>query len=724
MKTVPALYENKNSDSSGEDSTCPCFGKSKLKGNFVSKKKRKSFKNKRGKKVSSLKKSQKITETLSETDITMGKMSKESNATPSDVGEKILAKGDPGMGKTTWCKKVAYDWVKGLFQTFSIVFFVFLKLVKLGAAIENIIIEQNPYMKGLKITKRKLESVLETFGNRCLLILDGLDEHALGMNKDVLGIIRGEKLLSCNIIVTSRSHSIKEIEKYFPVILRVEGFTYEKAKRFASKILNDEKSIQAILRFKPTDFIRIYIYYNDDDDPIYRCPILLSFLCLLVREDAIDLSTTDMHVGEIYLRMVRCLYKKFTIRKSISFERSEFNRITMLIGKLAYETLLSGNPLLQKSRVLAEVGEDAFDYGLLIGHEDAHRLIRDITADIFITFPQRSLQEFLRAFFFIRILDENSEFTPSDNYISIFLINPLFLQFCLWLLKSDKKHKNLKNASVVYECLIDNCTDVMNHLFLNTRYITRTYPVFDISSALMNNDNLLLSFFRDILAKCDKVRHIIVESATVLKWMLITSTVKTAKIIEYHDHKIELRYSKQVCVESKRLSSSDVSVRSDTDFKTLHHKCRHPIESPTVSSGYYHLTHLVTGKSYDDKYELSEVVKRGGLQDLTHLCIEENNCVECVFYFLFQSVLPKLKHLDLSGTFLEGSDLNALCLACNAEEKILPHLSSLRLELIDVRTNHFFVLSWLNLNESYLYLCEPRLTDKDDCLWVGMDLLL
>ena len=59
----------------------------------------------------------------------------------------------------------------------------------------------------------------------------------------------------------------------------------------------------------------------------------------------------------------------------------------MSIGKLALKTLLSGDPLLQRSEVIKEVGPDAFDYGLLIGHEDAHMLIKDETADIFVTFP-------------------------------------------------------------------------------------------------------------------------------------------------------------------------------------------------------------------------------------------------------------------------------------------------------------------------------------------------
>ena len=59
----------------------------------------------------------------------------------------------------------------------SIVFFVFLKLVRPGDAIENIIIDQNPSLEGLCISRQKLENIFETFGNRCLFILDGLDEH-------------------------------------------------------------------------------------------------------------------------------------------------------------------------------------------------------------------------------------------------------------------------------------------------------------------------------------------------------------------------------------------------------------------------------------------------------------------------------------------------------------------------------------------------------------------
>ena len=92
--------------------------------------------------------------------------------------------------------------------------------------------------------------------------------------------------------------------------------------------------------------------------------------------------------------MIRCLFIKFTIRKSRDFEKSEFTKVLKLVGELALHTLLSQNPLLKRSQVIQIVGIDAFDYGLLIGHEDLHRLLQDVTADVWVTFPHRSNQEF------------------------------------------------------------------------------------------------------------------------------------------------------------------------------------------------------------------------------------------------------------------------------------------------------------------------------------------
>ena len=109
-----------------------------------------------------------------------------------DEGERILLKGAPGTGKTTLMKKITHDWMKGDFNDVSIVFFIFLKFVKRDETIENVIIKQTPTLTGKKVKPDKVRRILEKFGPRCLLVLDGLDENALGKNEDVSYYHRGK----------------------------------------------------------------------------------------------------------------------------------------------------------------------------------------------------------------------------------------------------------------------------------------------------------------------------------------------------------------------------------------------------------------------------------------------------------------------------------------------------------------------------------------------------
>ena len=108
---------------------------------------------------------------------------------------------------------------------FSIVLVIFLKFVQPGEAIEDVILKQNPELEGLGVSVEKLHRILDRFSDRCLLILDGLDEHGLGQNEDVLKIIRDQKLLDCRIIVSSRPHSIRAIELHFRLWLELKVLT-------------------------------------------------------------------------------------------------------------------------------------------------------------------------------------------------------------------------------------------------------------------------------------------------------------------------------------------------------------------------------------------------------------------------------------------------------------------------------------------------------------------
>ena len=408
---------------------------------------------------------------------------------------KVLMKADPGMGKTTLGRKISWDWARGEFDKFSIIFFVALKFVKPGDSIENIIMQQNPELEGLSVTQEKLKTLLNRFSNRILVILDGLDEHRLGQNEDVLKIIKNEKLLDCRIVMSSRPYSVNEVEEHFPTIIRVEGFTETEARKFVSNFFTDRKKISQILQFKPSD--------SREDFPVHKCPILLSFLCLLVKENKINLLDKNLTIGDMYLRMVKCLYKKFIIRNGMIFNQGEFVNVLKSVGQFALQTLKTNNPLLQRSEVERIVGNHAFQYGFFTGQED-FRPCTDPTVDICVTFAHRSIEEFFWSFGFLQALDDGksvAEILGSDCEEPIFMVNPLVMQFCLWL-----QREFFGSWGIVYDKLVTYAAQRIDTHMLDTDTVDQIFPAMGIRKAVRDKDSLKLEFLKQVFEKCEQVR--------------------------------------------------------------------------------------------------------------------------------------------------------------------------------------------------------------------------
>ena len=415
---------------------------------------------------------------------------------------KVLMKADPRMGKTTLRKKITRDWAIGVFKKFSIVFFVSLKFVKPGDPIEKAIMQQNPELEGLHITQQKLRTLLSRYSNRILIILDGLDEHSLGQNEDVLKIINNQKLLGCGIVVSSRPHYVNEVEQHFPTIIRVDGFTENEASKFVSKFFAGQKKINQtkiaqILQFKPSD--------SREHSPVHKCPILLSFLCLLVKEDEVGLLDRNLAIGDLYFRMVKCLYTKFTVRKGIKYEETVFHQVLISVGKLALQTLKLGNPLIPIEDIVGTAGEFAFEYGLFAGHEDVNPST-DPAPGICVTYAHRSLEEFFGSFGFLQALNDGKnveDILGSDCEEPIFLVNPLVFTFCLWLLTKEF----FGSQRVVYDQLVTYTAKQIDFYMLDTNVIEKMYPTMNIREAVANKNNMKLEFFRNVFEKCENVRH-------------------------------------------------------------------------------------------------------------------------------------------------------------------------------------------------------------------------
>ena len=672
--------------------------------------------------------------------------------------KKILFKGDPGRGKTTLSKKIAWDWAKGLFTSVSIIFFVFLKLVKPGDVIENVNIKQTPALQGLHVTKEKIASIFETFGDHCLLIFDGLDEYAFGQNEDVLKIIKDAKWLRSNVVITSRPHNTNLIEGHCDTIVSVEGFTRTEAEKFASRVVLDQGKVKHILDFNPNRF--------NERQYLHNIPILLSFLCVLVREDGIDLSDSSISIGEIYWKMVRCLYKKFILRKGKKFERNSFVNVLKSLGKLALETLFK-SPFFQRSQVVEAVGEEAFDYGILIGHED-FRLIKDETADILITFPHRSLHEFLGAFYFVLALNTETDMQNFNNASKEFVTNPLFHQFCLWFLDCRQLSEICPswNRQHVYELLASYAAAQINHVKMDLKDTMGRFPAFEV--ALKDQNQKALVMLGKVLAKCDKVRDLGLgfrhpAGQTLSSLGPLFKLLRSIQIPEIKSSlevrvRIAPNYRKEIWHRANELKDCHINpgndlnviVRGQRDvsgmsvladiYKVCKQWKRSPfvyINLPNETKGQFELSELLNGTTKGlhlyGRWKivchneiqlcpmlthlslnrlcfrhisngLSEALKNSKFPQLSHLSL--NRCLTGTkgsLSSLFQSKCSSLKHLNLSSCKLEEEDLRFLhSVNTDTDSCVLPNLSSLVLTVWMVESGSLSILfqnPWTKLME-------------------------
>ena len=131
---------------------------------------------------------------------------------------------------------------------------------------ENMIIEQTPVLEGLGITPKKMKGILETFGPKCLIILDGLDKIDIKNNEEIFEVLKGQRFLHCNFIVTSRPGRTTDVEEHFDTMIQVQGFTEKQAEIYVCRCLEKSGNVQRNLTFSFRKFhsLEIHVFLSND----------------------------------------------------------------------------------------------------------------------------------------------------------------------------------------------------------------------------------------------------------------------------------------------------------------------------------------------------------------------------------------------------------------------------------------------------------------------------
>ncbi|XP_072175511.1 uncharacterized protein [Diadema setosum] len=201
-----------------------------------------------------------------------------------NLSKRLLIQGEGGVGKTTLCAKIAWDWCQGrILQDLDMVLLIPLRDVKNATSIGGIV---KTYLSHSNTaTKKKIDDYISTNLSRILFIFDGFDEFDEKISKtsssEVIRILRTEQYNSCKVIVTTRPWRTNEFmmnkrlaEAY--TLLNVEGFNKKNLSNYIGRyfrIRQKENLAENLISFmEENDVIR---------SNMAPFPIYCAMLCLM-----------------------------------------------------------------------------------------------------------------------------------------------------------------------------------------------------------------------------------------------------------------------------------------------------------------------------------------------------------------------------------------------------------------------------------------------------------
>ena len=647
------------------------------------------------------------------------------------LGTKILLTGEEGTGKTVLRKKIAYDWSKGKYVQFSIVFYVDLKQVRPAKTIENVIVDQYK-SKILDINAQLVKRILNKVGDKCLVIVDGLDVPGQSLHSELIQSITGQRHSFLNVLVAARTDHTSEYHKQFHTKVAIEPFLYPALENIASDIA------QLILPKGNSGVIHPSTI-GSQNQLSDNNPMLRTFLYVLAGSNAIDLTEGKVSLGELFTKLVSHIYKSYEFR----------DYVVKVLGKLAFQALI--NP--------GKIHQDIPNNDPLLVEHPGNTVV----------FKQTSMQIYLAALYFVLEIDAEesvSSLFGAECTEPPMLTHYLFFYVALW--SQNEKKMVFQNTKKVYEALVSFVKDHLDLAQLDFRDIVDHYPALDFSFAERQEDELVLGFLKDVISACNNTEVLFLPSDGPVEYMLPTTkqTFPKLKMIRLFQSSNTsstdiTAYTRSLLSKSESSEQMEINVilTSCTGVRVqqiLHFLqtlstpySLHFLNSRTEKKSMVNVVDLLKGNivklsnyqncfmfaegNIDVCQHLTQLTFSGlGLQinksmltalrqavidkhlpKISHLDFSECGCnLKGKLQFLFETAWPTLTHFNVAECFLSVQDVRIICAAASDDsvQNSLPKLSSLAISPKYISTEgdsdgklELFTKAWIELRSLQMF---------------------
>ena len=281
--------------------------------------------------------------------------------TALEKGEDVmtLVEGSPGIGKTTFCLKLAYDWAHAKIPSeCSFPKFELMLLLKCRDIHKDIMetISEQLLPEDMEKTKERLFDFLQNIHNqeKTLIILDGLDELPQESEQFVDKLLQRRILSFCYVLATSRQErGIDVRRKYcFDILLEIKGFTESDAFEYIRKHF---KNVDPMHSSKGESLIE-EIEDNTLLHALRNNPLNLLLLCVIYEDYEGNLPSSR---SELYQVIVLCLLRRHCAKHNLEAPRDnsalekQFEESIYALGELAWMCLLSDRYCFLESELAA-----------------------------------------------------------------------------------------------------------------------------------------------------------------------------------------------------------------------------------------------------------------------------------------------------------------------------------------------------------------------------------
>ena len=249
----------------------------------------------------------------------------------------VLIEGEPGMGKTTYCQKLAFDWASKQCGKWDESFprvdvLLFLRCRRMKSTLWNAVEEQILPDEIKPGEKEMFFQFLKENPSKVMLVLDGLDEADLQQLDMCLKLIQRKQLPGCYIVLTSRQETGNKVRMYTDTLLKIVGFTTTDAECYIRKYFQDKEHLAEALISK--------VKFDRDLRELTQNPLNTLLLCVIF-EDLKGILPTNR--TRLYVEIVLFILRRYESKNGLSNRGKDlllvYKNELMILGETALDSL-------------------------------------------------------------------------------------------------------------------------------------------------------------------------------------------------------------------------------------------------------------------------------------------------------------------------------------------------------------------------------------------------